>query len=287
MSPDLEWRVDDSSGNQTIAKTTAPKPPRWRMWAIGLVIVLGVALGMTYQSIPESAPHPTPTPLPPTPTPLSVPAKLYAAIDREAQALADGDIDSYLAMSMPRDASDQGPLRNDLTAWGRPANRQPYYVIVDYNLRTQTKAWADIRQYRNGRWFRETRFYQREGERWLRSDPDPFFWSDQVEILDTLHFHVIYAVEDRELVRPMISQLEEAYPQVCRNLGCIDNTAELTYTLSLIGSSNTGLRLSEDALEITFASPRIIGVFEDDLLDSSGLLWSITIAATQRVYYGA
>jgi len=287
MSPDLEWRVDDPSGEQTIAKTTPPRPPRWRTWVIGLVVMLGVGLGVIYRTIPEPLPRPTPTPLPPTPTPLAVPAKLYAAIDREAQALADGDIDSYLAVSMPRDTSDQVQLRNGLTAWGRPTDRQPYYEIIDYNLRTQTKAWADIRQYRNGRWFRATRFYQRQGERWLRSEPDPFFWSGQVETLDTLHFHVIYASEDRELIPPTISRLEEAYPQVCRNLGCVDDTSDLTYTLKLNGTSRTSLRLSDDAREIILSSPRLTGVFEDAPLDNNVLLWGVAAAATQRVYYGA
>jgi hypothetical protein len=151
----------------------------------------------------------------------------------------------------------------------------------------EPKAWADIRQYQTGRWFRETRFYQRDGERWLRSDPDTFFWSGQVETLDTPHFHVIYAVEDHELIPPMISQLEEAYPQVCRNLGCVDDTSGLTYTLKLNGTSRTGLRLSDDAREIMLTSPRLTGVFEDNLLDSNALLWGVAAAATQRVYYGA
>jgi hypothetical protein len=43
---------------------------------------------------------------------------------------------------------------------GKPTYDGLLYTIIDFNLRSQTKAWADIRQFRNGRPFRETRFYR-------------------------------------------------------------------------------------------------------------------------------
>ena len=46
------------------------------------------------------------------------------------------------------------------------------------------------------------------------------------------HFHVIYAVEDRDFVQPVLDQLEKAWSSVCADLGC--NPAFPTYTLSLI-----------------------------------------------------
>lgn len=229
MSPDLHWHIGEDQEREAIH---APTPRRSRRsWiVIVLVVILGVGLGMAYRSIPEPAPRPTPTPPPPTPTRPAVPAKLYATIDREAQALADGDVETYLALHVSAGASWIEEQRNRFHAWGRPIGDSPLYTILDFNLRTPTKAWVDIRQFRSDAWFRETRFYQWENDRWLRSVADKFFWSGQTETLDTPHFHAIYALEDRDLVRPVINQLEEAYPQVCRDLGCVEAAAEFTYT---------------------------------------------------------
>jgi hypothetical protein len=215
-------------------------------------------------------------------------AKLYAAIDREAQALADGDFSGFLALQMSQDPQTYYQY-GEFPAWGHPSptSDRPLYEIIDYNLRTSTKAWVDTRQYRNGRWFRETRCYQWEKDRWLRSEGDPLFWSGQTETLDTPHFHAIYAVEDRDLARPIVRALEEVYPQVCRDLGCAEAAATLTYTLKLNATTTYGLQLSEDARELIFSSPRLTGVYEDQPLDSSYLVWGITVAAVQRAYYHA
>ncbi|CAG0928892.1 hypothetical protein TFLX_01132 [Thermoflexales bacterium] len=289
--PDLHWHVGEGAERQTIAKATANRRSRRSWIAILLVIVLGVGVGTLYRSIPEPAPRPTPTPHPtprPTPTYPPVPAKLYAAIDQEAQALADGDAETYLALLAPENDSGGQQQHSSFYAWGRPTGDRPLYEIIDSNLRTSTKAWADIRQFRNGRWFRETRFYVWEKDRWLRSQyPDIFFWSGQTETFDTLHFHAVYALEDRELVHSLVNQLEGVYPQVCRDLGCAEAAAEFTYTLKFNGTSSDALWLSADTHELHFSSPRVTGVFEDSLLDSSGAFWFITIAAVQRAYYDA
>jgi hypothetical protein len=290
MSPDIHWHIGEDAEQETIA-STAPARHSRRSWvAILIVVILGAGLGAVYRSIPEPAPRPTPAPSPtpyPTPALPAIPAKLYVSIDREAQALASGAIETVMALHTPQEKQVAERQRLDFRAWGRPSDGRPLYTIVDFNLRSQTNAWADVRQFRNGRWFRETRFYVRENDRWLRSDPDPFFWSDQTETLDTPHFHVIYAVEDRDLIQPIVGALERAYPQACRDLGCMEAAAALTYTLKLNGTSLNGLRLSGDARELTFPSPRLTGIFEDGSLDGNYLVWSITIAAAQRAYYGA
>ena len=95
-------------------------------------------------------------------------------------------------------------------------------------------------------------------DRWLRSEADPFFWSDQTETLDTPHFHVIYFIEDRNFVRPVVDQLEKARESVCADLGC--SFTPLTYTLNLNTSVTNGWPISDDGREIRFASPRIIGM---------------------------
>ena len=272
--PDIHWQVGEGVEQETIAKTAPRRRSRRRWMAILIVVVLGAGLGAIYRSIPEPAPRPTPalSPTPhATPTLPAVLAKLYAAIDREAQALADGDGDSYWALQMPRDEAHRDQPRDDLTAWGRPADNSSLYTVIDYNLHTSTQAWADIRQFRNGRWFRQTRFYQfklDEG-RWLRSEPDPSFWNGERETQETQHFNLHYAVEDRELVSPIARRLEELYQSMCRDLGCAPDSGAEKIEVTLLGNDGPMIDLQayfvpagKEKFEMRFPSPRVTGVFE-------------------------
>jgi hypothetical protein len=288
--PDIHWHIGDGADQETIAKATSARRSQRSWIAILIVVILGAGLGALYRSIPEPAPRPTspaqPTPRP-TPTYPAVPAKLYASIDREAQALADGDVETVIALHTPQDTQMTEWQRNNLKAWGRPTDDRPLYTIIDFNLRSQTKAWADIRQFRNGRSFRETRFYVWSEDRWLRSEPDPFFWSEQSETLDAPHFHVIYFIEDRDLVQPVINQLERARDKLCVDLGC--DGAPLTYSLRLNSSVTSGWPISDDGREIRFASPRLMGVYEDAVpLGNEGLnlIWTLAWTTVLQRTYG-
>ncbi len=262
--PDIHWHVGEGAGRETIAKATEPHRSRRSWIAILVVVAIGAGLGAVYRSIPEPAPQPTPSPSPtprPTPTLPAIPAQLFASIDREAQALASGAIETVMALHTPQEKQVAERQRLNFRAWGRPRDGSPLYTIIDFDLRSQTDAWADIRKFRNGRWFRETRFYRWGKERWLRSDPDPFFWSGQTETLDTQHFHVIYFVEDRDLILPFVTQLENIYVRLCDDLGCA--TTGVTYTLALNSSLNTGWPVSGDGRTIVFPPPRVAGVYDD------------------------
>jgi hypothetical protein len=289
MGPDIQWRVGESAGQETIVKATPPRRSRRGWIAILIVVLLGVGLGIAYRAIPEPAPRPTPLP---SPTPRStstypaIPAKLYATIDREAQALADGDVQAYLALHVYEDPFWTQQFTSTFRAWQRPANDQPLYSIVDFNQRTATLASVDIRQFRNGRSFRETRFYVWEKDRWLRREVDPFFWSGRTEIIDTPHFHVIYFVEDRDFIQPVIDQLEQARDKLCVDLGC--DATPLTYTLRFTSYSTREWSISGNGREIRFASPRVIGVYEDGnpLGDERlNLIWTLAwTTGVQRAY---
>jgi hypothetical protein len=253
-----------------------------------IVVILGAGLGAWYRSIPEPAPRPTPTPLPPTATPQAITAKLYETIDREAQALADGDFTTFLELHVHEDEFRANQARETFQTWGRPTDGRSLYSIIDFNLRTVTNAWANIRQFRNGRSFRETHFYVWDNDRWLRDDPDPFFWNGEVETLDTPHLHVIYAAEDRELVPVVTDQLEELYTSICASLNCAAATPPLTYTVNMNNYQPVG-SISEDGQTLSLLSPRVMGVYEGtwppylqgDLLPE---LMSWVIA--QRIAYG-
>ena len=284
--PDLHWHIGEDADQETMTQTTSPRRSRRGWIALLIVVVAGVGLGVAYRSIPEPTPHPMSTP-PSTPLPPVMPIPLSEAIDREARALADGDVDTILAMHMPEDQAWTERKRSTIEPWGYPSLNGPPYTIIAFNLPTPTRAWVDIRQFRSGRFFRETRFYRWNKDRWLRSEADPSFWSDQTETLNTPHFHVIYFIEDRNFVRPVVDQLEKARDSVCADLGC--SVTPLTYTLNLNTSVTNGWPISDDGREIRFASPRIIGVYEDGSpLGDEGLnlIWALAYTTVQQVAYG-
>ncbi|HSD83455.1 MAG TPA: hypothetical protein VLG46_06335 [Anaerolineae bacterium] len=263
MSPDIDWRVGDGAERETITSSTPARRSR-RRWLVVIVVIFGVGLGIAYRSIPDPAPPPIPTPtLSPTPPRRPIPAKLFDTIDREAQALAAGDSEAYRETRTQATSDVLELQRQSFVAWGRPPGDRPLYTLVDFNLLTATSAWVDVRQFREGRYFRETRFYYYEGERWLHGSTNRSLWSDQKESLQTSHFDVTYAVEDRDILSPTLQQLEEDYQALCRDLGCAAVGRELTFTVKVkpdevsylypAGSGNIGIQL---------ASPRVTGFFE-------------------------
>jgi hypothetical protein len=287
--PDIHWHVGDDAEQETIAQATSPRRSRRSWIAVLIVVILGASLGMAYRSLPEPKPRPTPTPaptIPPTPTHPAVPAKLFETIDRESQALANGDLKTFLELHVY--IADEEQLRNTFQAWGRPVNDNPLYTIVDFKLRTSDKAWADIRQIRDGRSFRETRFYVWDNDRWLRDDPDPFFWNGATETLDTPHWHVIYAVEDRELARIAAAQMEELATSICVDLNCTAVTPPLTYTMNMNNYQQVGDNFSEDGQTLSLLSPRVTGIYEDaqSYRQSDELTYLIGWGIAQRIAYG-
>jgi hypothetical protein len=267
MSPDIHWRVGDDAEQETIATATSPRRSRRSWIAVAIVIVLGASLGVAYRSLPEAAPRPSPT-LSPTPETLptrpAIPVALYQTIDREAQALADGDFEVYRDVHAPSEVSG---LQEDFTAWGRPGDDRPLYGIVDFDLPTESQAWADIRQFREGRYFRETRFYYRASDQWLRGAGSNYslwhLWSGQEESLQTPHFDVIYAVEDHDVLPPTLNQLEEDYQSLCRDLGCTTLGHVLTFTVRMTNDEAPYVyTLRSGNSEIRLPSPRLTGFYE-------------------------
>ncbi len=290
--PDIEWHITDRTDPEVIVSDSRRRPPRWRWVTLLLMIVIGIGLGVAYRSIPSPALPPTPVPsLTPRPTPTypAIPAKLFQTIDREAQALADGDVQTYLDLHVYEDTFWTQQFTSTFQAWERPTDGQPLYSIVDFNQRTSDKAWADIRQFHNGHSFRETRFYVWDNDRWLRDDPDPFFWSGRVETLDTPHLRVIYAAEDRELAQAETDQMEELFTSICANLGCTAVTQLFTFTVNMNNYQQVGGNFGEDGRTLSLLSPRVTGVYEGTrppYLRSDPLPYLMSWIIAQRIAYG-
>jgi hypothetical protein len=259
MSPDIHWHIGDEAESETMTTAVPARRSRRGWLAILIVVALGVGLGIAYRAIPEPAPRPTPVPSPTQPV---IPAALYQTIDREAQALADGDFEAYRATWTQAALDLMEEPQQHFTAWSRPRDDRPLYTLVDFDLLTATSAWADIRQFREGRYFRETRFYYQRGARWLHGSSNHSLWNGQEESLQTPHFAVTYAVEDRDVISPTLRQLEEDYQALCHDLGCVSSEHELTLTLKLKGTEVSYTYPVNPAEEFHLPSPRVMGFFE-------------------------
>ena len=183
---------------------------------MAIVVVLGAGLGMAYRSLPEPPPRPTPSP---SPTPSAIPAALYQTIDREAQALADGDRSTLDGIVDIPNFERYQALMGSFTAWGRPT-ADALYSIEDYRQVADDKAWVEVRQFHTDRFVQAVRFYQLRNGEWRRIDFDPSFWSGQVETADTPHFRFTYFIEDQELIGSLAAVLEADYEQICRDFAC-------------------------------------------------------------------
>ena len=224
MSPDIEWHIGDGSEQETIVKTQSKPPSRLRKFLIGVMIVLGVGLSVIYSRRPESPQLAQPTAVP-TDTPEPLPP-LAPAIEREARALASGDMDTFLAMQDPADTQWRQDRLTAFSVWGTPRNDTELFTILDSGIIQPNRAWADVIQYRDGQYFREMRFYRVDNDDWVRTQPDlsDSFWGDE-QTAQTAHFDLVYREHDADQARFVADQLEASYTHVCDELGCPEDPA--------------------------------------------------------------
>ena len=195
MRPDIEWQVDQPDGDQhTIVHSRPADTSRRHRVIMAVMIILGIALGVAYHAIPEptprvaALPQVTPTPVPPPP--------IDDIIGRESYALAVGNLNAFLALQDPADPNWQRTQLGAFRTWGKPAGG-PLYTIVESGTLPANRAWADVLQFRDGEYFRETRFYQLDGGQWRRIAPvtDVDFWG-MPQSFQTDHFELRFRTRD-------------------------------------------------------------------------------------------
>lgn len=258
--PDIEWHITDQTGPETVIKTPQTQPPRWRFLAVILVIGLGIGLGLAYHSIPEP-PLPRPTTLPP-PNLTTLP-RVEDTIEREAQALAHGDLQAFMRV---QDSNDQEWLdrqsSNDVfNAWGVPQTGA-IYTVVESGTLPDNRVWADVLQFRDGRRFRETRFYRRQNNQWVRTRPvtDEAFWGSwQTKKMG--HFSMTFRTRDEVWAPLILLRLEFAYQRICRDLRCAEPSDPIianqaTYRIALSG----GIQ-ADQGIDLALPSPRVAGLY--------------------------
>ena len=271
MRPDIEWQVSDGSDRQTVVKNPPPKSPsRWRWVTVAIVVVLGIGLGILYRSIPEPSPT-TPTPVPTTmpsatPSPL---AQLESVVGRDAQALADSDLSTLKELRDPRAAGWLNQTEN--STWMHPPSGL-LYRILDDGLLADGTAWVDVIQYRYGSYVRLTRFYtQTAGEHtWLRTFPDPGFWSGDLVVTQTEHFQIAYYSQDAAFIPPIAQHYEQVYQRLCSALardslsGSISATRAITLEIRPFDWTDPQWPIGPLQIHlpshIVMESPRIIGL---------------------------
>ena len=292
MGPEFEWQIGTDKGQRIEVKTPPPRlPSRWQKIFVALAVFLGVCLGVIYVSIPELSKRPEPTPLPAPTTPFPVPAAplprtltpLEATIDREARALATFDLKTFVAIQDPDDPWwHQQRFQNGY--WERP-KFGPLYTIVDSGTLALDRAWADVVQYRNGQYFRETRFYRLRGNQWVRTRPFSDFWSGEPQTVRTEHFDLVFHAPDAPLVKMVADQFEQIYMRTCADLDCpLDRAGSLprVMTMTLIFRPDAE-RFDMDwgSKAFSLPSPRVRGLY---FLDLSGSLLGNNVSLLGMAY---
>jgi hypothetical protein len=126
--------------------------------------------------------------------------------------------------------------------------------------------WIDIRQFREGRTFRETRFYRWQADRWVRARPPLDFWGGPTYEIVTPRFRVNLPQADQTLAPDLVRRLEVIYRQICFDLACPDTVLTPTQPLRVLVSPTLARGQSWFALDnpptLRVPSPRVSGLLE-------------------------
>lgn len=208
MGIEERWEIEDDPDWHLIE----PKPPGRGtgrgLAALALVLLVGLGLAITLSSPATSVPDTTPQP-----------PSAETTVRQEALALATGDRDTFLLLQDSRDIDWYDSQRDLFDSWRMPALDAEPFELIATGLLAPDQAWAEVRQLGGNGYVRETRFYRFRDGRWLRTRPNLRFWGSERR-LDTVHFHVVYADGDQEIVQHALARFEAAYARLCVDLGC-------------------------------------------------------------------
>ena len=223
MSPDIEWHVGEDGEQETIVKTPQRKPPRWRALAIVVAVGLGVALGVVYRSIPEPAPRPIARPR--SRRRCRLPRRWRQLSIAKARALSSGDMRTFIGLLDPDDYRWRQDQISSFTPWGAPPSDSEFYRILASARPDAQHAWADVVQARDGKFFRETRFYRLRDGAWVRTQPvsDPAWWGGE-NTITTRYFLITHAAADNEPARLLADYLSRQSRETCRTFSLATST---------------------------------------------------------------
>jgi len=217
MNVELDWQAGDEEGRwETIAEMTRKtryKMP-WRILGVLAVVLLTFAVGgyglvvSRYRAALAQ-----------------VAFQIQSAIDVEARALAQRDVDLYMAQ---QDGSLSGWFARQAV---RIHNGAPAGVLADVLQDDGSLAPAQIEEvtlHGDIAWvqviagqdaIRQVRFYRRTDLGWKRTAPQVAFWGEPVE---RVYDEVTVRTHERDLphVEPLVEHVARVYGEVCATLEC-------------------------------------------------------------------
>jgi hypothetical protein len=194
---------------------------------------------------------------------------LEAVIAREAHALSNGDVQLYLTLQDPANYQRRQDALATYSTWGVPPGGTKLdavvYTVIASGTIGSDRAWADVIQYRDGQYFRQTRFYRLNRDRWLRTSPvlDRSFWG-AAQNTSTAYFDLTYQARDAAQVQVLAGQLVQRYERLCQTFGC--DSAEAKHMLRIVvqpgvetvkAHSDPGSRY----VTVTLPSPSLTGLY--------------------------
>ncbi|MBI5567846.1 MAG: hypothetical protein HY870_23315 [Chloroflexi bacterium] len=262
MPPDIEWRVGAEDEQETVTRTSAAAPSRWRRLLLALTMISGAGLGLLYTALPE------PQPSVPTPQPTTLPLPpLEPIINRESHALASGDKSTFMALQDQVDGAWYRERQAAFKLWGTPPGDR-LYTILEQGYSATGRAWAEITQWVSPDvYVRETRFYQLretiDGPQWKRARPDRSFWSGAQWRGSSVQFQIAYPAEDNRQAWRVTERFERVYDVLCRDLNCPAHTRR-TQAINLIFDPAQAAPVIDagNGLTITLPSPRLLEFHE-------------------------
>ncbi|HXF61728.1 MAG TPA: hypothetical protein VNK95_08925, partial [Caldilineaceae bacterium] len=102
--------------------------------------------------------------------------------------------------------------------------------------------------------YRETRFYRREGQNWLRTVPPISYWGER-RTFETEHLRFSYYARDSQAVLAAAEELENAYVGMYRLLGLKGPPRDQKLTVAVLPRPVGRWAASPDVLEVT--SPQL------------------------------
>ena len=287
MSPDIEWRVGEDADQETIAQTAHAPRSRRKRWVVISAIGLGVSLGLLYRSISEPPPKPigpapAPTVIESPLAPLPTPGSLDIAVARDAEYLASLKTNNGVTFNpalarMPQAYADwYAALQNAYGPWGPPAY-QTLYTVFETGTLPNGVMWVKLGQFRHGDFYRHTRFYRLENDRWIWTLPDVSFWSGATATLTTGDAGLIgpitinHPIEDAPVIGAVFDRFARTYQTLCESLKCSpphDRTRLWTPGLTLSITiqplfTQPAVQDRGSTLLIDLPSPRVVGYYED------------------------
>lgn len=277
MQVQFSWHVEDEDEYWE----TAAAPAR-REWARSLRWVgLGVALVLLFAGSGYVAvSHYERTAL------QRIAFQIQSVIDLEAQTLARGDIERYLAQ---QDRAAPGWMAAQVefarTYSGQPGSDAPdlaakvQHVELWGEAAAGGVAWVEVAAGQDR--LRQVRFYRQTALGWVHTVPHAGFWGDPVEWTDggvTVHAHE----RDRPYVQPLVEAAKQALEDLCAGPVCPpDRALELRVVLA-VGQAPGHLG---DA--IVLPSPWLSGIPATGVWDQSTLhevrYWAAYLAARKAI----